>query len=127
MESINSQISVMIVDDEELFVCSLLVNLEDMGFRSSGYLVSEEALQAVQDNPPDVCIMDLRMPGMNGEELVKEIHKVAPTVRCMILTGSFYKISDELELLGMTQEYVIQKPINDYPEFFRKISSLALP
>jgi len=126
MEPIERQISVFIVDDENLILNSFLVYLEDVGFQASGYSLPEEALQAVKDKPPDVCIVDLRMPGMNGEDLVKSIHSVSPTVRCMILTGTLYDLPKELKAIGMTQEDVISKPINNYPEFFKKLSNLAL-
>ncbi|MEI6209954.1 MAG: response regulator [Desulfuromonadales bacterium] len=115
----------MLIDDEEFILDSMQMYLEDMGFIAAAYSVPHEALQAIEKNPPDVCIVDLRMPGMNGEDLVKEIHKIAPSVRLMILTGTLYDIPEELETLGMSQEDVVQKPIHDYPEFFRKIACLS--
>ena len=123
METIKSDISIILVDDEEILLDSLLVYLEDVGFRASGYTIPQEALKAIAQDAPDVCIVDLRMPGTNGEDLVKEIHAVAPRVRCMILTGSHYEISDELKLIGMSQEDIIRKPIHDYQEFFSLLSS----
>jgi DNA-binding NtrC family response regulator len=121
MSPVNQNISVMVIDDDQMVLSSMLDFLDDVGFNTTGFTEPEEALTMMKANPPDVCIVDLRMPGMNGEQLLKEILTIDSRVRCLIHTGSFYRISDDLKALGMSQEDVIQKPVHDFEILSEKL------
>jgi DNA-binding NarL/FixJ family response regulator len=82
---------VMLVDDHDLFRTGLRNLLEEQGV----HIVAEAsegatALSLVQELAPDVVVMDLNMPGMNGIEATREIARLAPLTRVVVLT-----ISDE--------------------------------
>jgi DNA-binding response OmpR family regulator len=81
------KIKVMLVDDEEEFVTTLSARIKARGFASSVALTGEQALQIVFDQVPDVMILDLKMPGMDGMEVLRRVIKAYPKVRIIILTG----------------------------------------
>jgi DNA-binding NtrC family response regulator len=114
-------IFVMVIDDDQRVLGSMLDFLDDVGFKTAGFMETDKALQSILTNPPDVCIVDLRMPGMDGEQLLSKILASAPSVRCLIHTGSQYLISENLKALGMSQNDVIQKPVHDFDLLINKI------
>ena len=80
---------VMLVDDHDLFRTGLRNLLEEQGV----HIVAEApdgnlALQLVRELAPDVVVMDLNMPGMNGIEATREITRFAPLTRVLVLTIS---------------------------------------
>ncbi len=79
----------MLVDDHDLFRTGLRNLLEEQGLQ----IVAEAsdgsaALDLVRELAPDVVVMDLNMPGMNGIEATREIARLAPLTRVVVLTIS---------------------------------------
>lgn len=122
MYSNYKNISVMLVDDDDQVLESLMVYLEDLEFPVTGFTCPSQALQAIQKSPPTVCLVDLRLTNTSGEELIKDIRRTSPVTRCLIYSGSCYRLSPELEALGMTQHDVLQKPIQDFDLLVKKIA-----
>ena len=79
--------SVMIVDDEPSILKSLSGILSDEGFEiftaSNGY----EALKRIEQEAPDLVLLDIWMPGLDGIETLKEIKKNNPVIQVIIITG----------------------------------------
>jgi DNA-binding NarL/FixJ family response regulator len=80
---------VMLVDDHDLFRTGLRNLLEEQGVQ----IVAEAsdgaaAVRLVTEHAPEVVVMDLNMPGMNGIEATREIARVAPLTRVLVLTIS---------------------------------------
>ncbi|MCX8090366.1 MAG: response regulator transcription factor [Verrucomicrobiae bacterium] len=50
------------------------------------YHTAEQALSEVPRNPPDVLLVDLRLPGMSGAELIRKLRALCPKVQCLVLT-----------------------------------------
>ena len=66
----------------------------------------------MKSNPYDICIVDLRLPGMSGEDLILQAKERYPNQKHIIYTGSIsYNLSDKLKALGMRPEHVFLKPI----------------
>ncbi len=78
---------ILIVDDEPTIVQSLTGLLMDDGFEvisaSNGY----EALKLIESESPDLVLLDIWMPGMDGIETLKEIKKNNPFIQVIIITG----------------------------------------
>lgn len=86
-----SKIQVLVCDDEEGVRESLKLILS--GDCSLSFAVNgEEAVEHVKRHDPDLVIMDIKMPKMNGLEALGQIKKLKPQVRVMIITG--YESSD---------------------------------
>ena len=106
-----SPIRVLVVDDEPFVRDSLVEFLEDYDFDVSSAASAEEMLELLARRQQDVAIVDLRLPGMNGDALIHQAHEVLPSMRFLIHTGSVdYRLSDDLKKIGIRQEHVILKP-----------------
>ncbi len=100
---------VLIVDDEERFRKNLAQRLELRGYKVKDVASGEDAIKAVRRGHPDVVLLDLRMPGMQGEEVLKEIKRIAPEVQVVILTGHA-SINSATETGRMDAYAYLEKP-----------------
>lgn len=104
-----NKMKVLLVDDEEEYVTTMAerMQMRDVGSRVA--LNGEEALQMVEDDPPDVMVLDLRMPGIDGMEVLERVKNEHPNVQVVILTGhGSDKEEKEARRLGAFQ--YLQKP-----------------
>ena len=121
-----STIHVLVIDDEPAICMSLTAFLEDYGFNASSAESAEEALDLMKNNAYDVCIVDLRLPGMSGEDLIIQARDRYPEQRHIIYTGSIsYNLSEKLQVLGMRPEHVFLKPVRVLTLLVKCIKSLA--
>ena len=121
-----STIHVLVIDDEPAICASLSAFLEDYGFQASTAESAEEALDLMKSNPYDICIVDLRLPGMSGEDLILQAKERYPKQKHIIYTGSIsYNLSDKLKELGMRPEHVFLKPIRVLSLLVKCIKELA--
>jgi DNA-binding NtrC family response regulator len=102
---------VLLVDDEEEFVKALSERLQMRDLNSELALDGEQAMQIVQDQEPDVMVLDLKMPGIDGMEVLRRVRKAYPQVQVIMLTGhGTDKDAEEAERLGAFA--YLQKPVN---------------
>ena len=104
------KIKVMLVDDEEEFVTTLSDRIQRRDFSSSVAFTGEQALQIVDDQVPDVMILDLKMPGIGGMEVLRRVKKAYPRVKVIILTGHGSE-KDKEEALSLGAFGYLQKPV----------------
>jgi solute carrier family 13 (sodium-dependent dicarboxylate transporter), member 2/3/5 len=78
---------VLLVDDEDGFRKNLARRLEMRGYVVRNTADGEEALRMTRRFDPDVVLLDRKMPGMQGEEVLRELKRLAPEVQVVILTG----------------------------------------
>src|SRR5581483_1924929 len=90
------QIKVAIVDDDEGIRSSLASLIRRVSsLRLAGdYPDAETALREIPRNPPDVVLMDINLPGMNGVECVRQLKTALPAAQVLMLT--VYEDSDSL-------------------------------
>ena len=81
------EIQVLLVDDEKEFLEILVKRLVKRKLKASGVGGGEEALQVLATRPVDVVLLDVKMPGMNGIETLREIKRKYPLVEVIMLTG----------------------------------------
>jgi DNA-binding NtrC family response regulator len=121
-----SKIRVLIVDDEPSVRLSLTSFLEDYGFQTASCSSTEEARDLMRDRPFDVCVVDLRLPGLSGEDLILLAHRHFPGQRFIIHTASLsYNLPDSLRALGIREEHVFHKPIRALTMLVNRIKELA--
>jgi len=104
------KIKVMFVDDEEEFVTTLSARIQRRDFSASVAFTGEQALQIVDDHVPDVMILDLKMPGIGGMEVLRRVKKAYPNVKVIILTGHGSE-KDKKEALSLGAFSYLQKPV----------------
>ena len=78
---------VLLVDDEKDFVEMLSLKLQEVGNKVTPAYSGEECLNALGKNNVDVVILDIKMPGLDGIETLREIKKRFPIVEVIMLTG----------------------------------------
>ncbi len=103
-------IKILLVDDEEEFVKTLSERIKMRELGTNIAHDGEQALELVDNEVPDVMVLDLRMPGIDGMEVLKRVKKAYPDVQVIILTGhGSEKDEEEARRLGAF-EY-LQKPV----------------
>jgi len=80
-------IKVLLVDDETAFVDTLAQRLKMRELNVSTVYDGEQALSYVKGIEPDVMVLDLKMPGLHGIEVLREVKKDYPQMQVIILTG----------------------------------------
>lgn len=90
--------SVLLVDDEIEFLDTLVKRLTKRKLVVTGVRSAEEALEALQRAPVDVVVLDVKMPGMDGIEVLRRIKNDYPLVEVIMLTGH---ASVEVAIEGM--------------------------
>ena len=104
------KIKILLVDDEKEFVETLSERIRMREHDSDVALNGEQALKKMDDDLPDVVVLDLKMPGMDGMEVLRRIRKAYPKVQVIMLTGhGSEKDEEEARKLGAF-EY-LQKPV----------------
>ena len=83
----DSKINLLIVDDEEQFLESITKSLQVRDFNVIAVNRGEKAIEAARKNPIDVALVDLKMPGINGEETLKALKAEHQWMEVVILTG----------------------------------------
>ena len=89
--------TIALIDDDRNILTSLSIALEKEGFKVQTYLDGESAIIGLTRTPPDLAVIDIQMPKMDGEELLKKLRKKT-SMPVIFLTSK----DDEIdELLGL--------------------------
>jgi UDP-3-O-acyl N-acetylglucosamine deacetylase len=102
---------VLIVDDEERVVQSIAGVLEDEGFRVAKAKSGEEAIKVFQQEEPDVTLLDIWMPGMDGIEVLKRLKWIAPECQVIMVSGHA-TISTAMTAVKLGAFDFIEKPLS---------------
>ncbi len=104
------KIKILLVDDEKEFVETLSERIRMRDHKSDVALDGEEALKRMDDDLPDVVVLDLKMPGIDGMEVLRRIRKAYPNVQVIMLTGHGSD-KDEKEARKLGAFEYLQKPV----------------
>ena len=89
--------TIALIDDDRNILTSISMALEKEGFNVQTYLDGESALMGLTRTPPDLAIIDIKMPKMDGEELLKKLRKKT-SLPVIFLTSKDEEVD---ELLGL--------------------------
>jgi DNA-binding NtrC family response regulator len=103
------KVNLMVVDDEERFLESIKKRLEVRDFNVITVNRGDKAIEAARENPIDVVLLDLKMPGMNGEKTLAELKKVDRWLEVIILTGHG-STDSVVECIDKGAYFYLQKP-----------------
>ncbi len=105
-----SRTKVLVIDDEKEFASALAERLQLRIYDARAVYSADEGFEAIRQDPPDVVLLDLRMPGMKGIEALKVIKASHPGIEVIILTGLASEKSATEGTLSGAFDYVI-KPV----------------
>ncbi len=83
----NKEIKVLLVDDEEDFINTLAQRLKMRDLSVSCVNDGEQGLSRVKQEEPDVLVLDLKMPGLQGMDVLRQVRKTNPKMQVIILSG----------------------------------------
>lgn len=99
---------VLVIDDHTLFVTGLGALLEQHGIQVAATSVGQEGIELIPELEPDVVLLDLRMPGMNGLEVLRTLRDAENPIPVVMLTTSEEE-ADLLEALRLgAQGYLLK-------------------
>ncbi len=104
-------VKVLLVDDEEDYVRTMAERMEMRDLGSDVALTGEQALEMLEADLPDVMVLDLRMPGMDGMEVLARVKEAHPQVEVIVLTG-FGSEEDEHEARRLGAFDYLRKPVD---------------
>lgn len=118
-------IKILVVDDERVICANVGAYLEDEGFSVRIASSGEEGLGCLQEEEAHVGIIDMRLPGMDGNTFILKAHELCPEMKFIIHTGSTnYSLPPSLSKIGISQNYVFRKPVQDMSKLVDAIHSL---
>ena len=100
---------VLLVDDEKEYVQTLSERLVNRNVGSYAVFDGQGALDFIDDDEPDVMVLDLKMPGINGIEVLKKAKKTNPNIEVIILTGHGSE-ADRETCMNLGAYAYLQKP-----------------
>ncbi|HHK0522566.1 TPA: two-component system response regulator RssB [Pseudomonas aeruginosa] len=104
--------TLLIIDDDEVVRESLAAYLEDSNFKVLQALNGLQGLQIFESEQPDLVICDLRMPQIDGLELIRRIRQTASETPIIVLSGASV-MSDAVEALRLGAADYLIKPLED--------------
>jgi two-component system, OmpR family, response regulator ChvI len=102
--------TIALVDDDRNILTSVSIALEAEGYRTTTYTDGSSALDAFKSSPPDLAILDIKMPRMDGMEMLRRLRQMSD-VPVIFLTSKDEEI-DELFGLKMGADDFIRKPFS---------------
>ena len=141
----SEKIKLLIVDDEEAYVESMAKRLEIRGFEVRTATRGDEAVEAARREQFDLALLDLKMPGMDGKEVLETLKKEDRYIEVVILTGhgsvdsavdctklgAFgylpkpYELEKLLDTLRQAYQAKMEKKFKANQELMEKITKLA--
>ena len=110
---------ILLVDDEVVFTDNMSTLLEARGYIVTAVNNGESAIRALEESKFDVMVLDLKMPGMDGMEVLAEVRRLRPLIQVIMLTGHG-TIESAVEGLQQGAYDYLLKPY-DFESLFEKL------
>lgn len=101
--------SILVVDDDARFRERLARAFEGRGFDATCAASGEDAVERARADSPELAVVDLRMPGMSGLELVRALRAIDEATKIVVLTG-YGSIATALEAVRLGATHYLTKP-----------------
>ncbi len=97
---------ILLVDDEEGIQLLYREEFEDEGYTVDSAYNGEEALDIFRKTPPDLVILDINMPGMNGIEVLRQMKEIKPDLP-VILSSAYQEYKQDFGTWA-SEEYIVK-------------------
>lgn len=101
--------SVLVVDDDETFRTRLVRAFQARDFEAQGAATGESAVELAKKESPEYAVVDLRMPGISGLDVVRELKAIDASTNIVVLTG-YGSIATALEAVRLGATHYLTKP-----------------
>ena len=101
--------SVLLVDDDERLRSRMSRAFEERGYETQQAEGYDSAVEIASAESTELAVVDLRMPGKSGLEVVKELHRIDPSTKIVVLTG-YGSIATALEAMRLGATHYLTKP-----------------
>jgi two-component system response regulator RegA len=101
--------TLLVVDDDEVFRRRLARAFAERGFVVREAADGDAALALAREESPELAVVDLRMPGAGGLEVVRGLREIDPTTRIVVLTG-YGSIATAVEAMRLGAVHYVAKP-----------------
>jgi len=112
---------IMIVDDEPKIIRFVAANLKSLGYETLASQSGQEALEAIESFDPDLVLLDLMMPGMDGFEVLKRLRTYSSVPVIMLTARS--NSSDKVQGLNLGADDYLTKPFS-LDELFARVNAV---
>jgi len=102
---------ILIVDDDPGILSTLREILERNGFTVETSADAADAIKKITETPFLIALLDIKLPDMEGTLLLKEIRKIRPAVKCIMVTG-FATLDNAVSSLNTGAAGYVMKPVN---------------
>jgi len=103
---------ILLIDDEEELVATLVERLEMRDIEAEYVMTGPDALQRLSEKSFDAALLDYKLPGMSGMEVMRRIEKQFPQVKVLLITGAGSVDGEEEEIPPEKAADVLLKPID---------------
>ncbi len=103
--------NVLIADDEKNIRLTLSMAIEEMGFEPDTAVNGEEALKKIEEKNFCIMLLDIKMPGMDGMEVLKKISESRPDIRVIMITAHG-TVDSAVEAMKLGAADFLQKPFS---------------
>ena len=110
------------IDDEREFTNLIQNYFGPRGFQVLVAHAGDDGLRLAQKEKPEVCIIDLKMPGMHGDEVLKKIKETLPNTKCIMVTASEGEGKTRAHLIEMGAFACFDKPLTSLRDLESKIN-----
>jgi len=102
---------VLFVDDEEIVLKVGSLMLQKLGYSVLTASKGQDAIEVFKRNKVALAILDMRMPGMNGDEICQQLKKIKPKAKILLASG-YVGVYSEKDLISIGFDGFIRKPFN---------------
>lgn len=110
--AVRHHIKVLVVDDDPQVCRTVGLILQENGYHVQSYTQPRQAIQAVRKAPFDIALVDIKMPDLNGLELVEKIKEEDPRVATIVMTA-YPDIQTAAETMRLGSRDYITKPFRE--------------
>jgi two-component system response regulator RegA len=109
MTADTSKQSLLLVDDDEVFRTRMARAFVERGYEVTSAQDFDSAVAHARADSPELAVLDLKMPGKSGLELVKALLEIDPQTKIVVLTG-YGSIATAIDAVRLGATYYLQKP-----------------
>ena len=113
---------IVAIDDEPQFIQMLLDYFEPRGYEIAAAIRGAKGIELVREKKPDVVLMDLKMPGIDGDEVLKLLKSMQPSPKVIFITAYDDGGKTKARLLNMGAFACLDKPISSLKDLEETIS-----